>query len=84
MARSQLPGFVETKYLYLQKNGFNDLEKLNFTILGEKLGTMRIDFSYSFSIEAERSRMGNCVSSEYCIKTNDVEFSDIGKELKHD
>ncbi|MDY6275944.1 MAG: hypothetical protein SPL75_00425 [Bacilli bacterium] len=84
MARSQLPGFVETKYIYLPKNGFSDLRKLDFTILGEKLGTMRIDFSYSFSIEAERSRMGNCVSSEYCIKTNDVEFNDIGKELKHD
>lgn len=84
MARSQLPGFVETKYIYLPKNGFKELQKLDFGILGEKLGTMKLDFGYSFSIEAERSRIGNCVSSEYCIRTNDVEFSEIGKELTHD
>lgn len=84
MARSQLPGFVQTKYIYLPKNGFSNLRRLSFKVLGEKLGTMRLNFRYDFSIQAFRSRIGNCVSSEYCIRTDDTKFSENGKELTND
>lgn len=84
MARSQLPGFVKTKYLYLPKNGFHDFNKMDLYLVGFDLGTLKLSFNYTFSIEAERSRIGDCVTSEYCIKTGDSEYSDFGKDLKHD
>ena len=84
MSRSPKNGFVQTKYLYLPKTGFASQEKLDFRIVGEQLGTMLVDFDYHFSIEAERNRIGNCVTSEYCIHTNDAQFTDYGKVLNHD
>ena len=84
MARSQLPGFVETKYIYLPKTGFTTNKELNVRIVGMKIGTMNLDLNYDFSIVAERSRIGNCVTSEYCVKTQDARFSENGKELNND
>ena len=84
MSRVERNNFVPTKYIYLPKNGFNDLGNLNFEINGEKLGTMHLDFEYHFSIEAQRRRIGDCVTSDYCVHVNDASFSDNGKELKHD
>lgn len=84
MARSPRSGFVQTKYIYLPKNGFQNFKKLDFSIYGEKLGTMNLNFNYHFSIEAEKQRVGDCVSSEYCVRTNDANFGDNGKELVHD
>ena len=84
MARSQLPGFVKTKYMYLPKNGFHEFNKMDLIIVGYSLGTLKLGFEYYFSIEAELSRIGDCVTSEYCIKTADAQFSEMGKELSHD
>ena len=84
MSRSPRNGFVQTKYLYLPKNGFHDFNQLNLSIYGEKLGTMRLNFNYHFSILAEKQRIGDCVTSEYCIHTQDANFTDNGKELNND
>lgn len=84
MSRHAKSGFVETKYLYLPKTGFTDLNKLDFKIAGENLGTMRLNFNYQFSVQANKSRIGDCVSSQYCIKSGDANYSEIGKEIVHD
>ena len=62
----------------------HDFNKMDLIIVGYSLGTLKLGFEYYFSIEAERSRVGDCVTSEYCIKTGDAQFSEMGKELSHD
>ena len=84
MSRQPKNGYVETKYIYLPKTGFSDLNKLYFEIKGEQLGTMHLNFEYKFSVQSSKSRIGDCVSSEYCIKGEDARYSEFGKELSHD
>ena len=84
MARTQRTGFVPTKYLYLPKNGFHNFNKLDLSIYGEKLGTLSLNFNCHFSIQAQKQRIGDCVTSAYCIHTEDASFNDNGKELVHD
>ena len=84
MARSQLNGFVKTKYLYLPKNGFHDFESIKLNVNATNLGVACINMTYDVYIESDKSRIGNCVTSQYCIRTGDAIFIDGGKELKHD
>lgn len=84
MSRTKQNGYVQTKYIYLPKNGFHDYGTMDFSIMGEDLGTSKILYSYNFTVEAEKSRIGNCVTSEYCIRSVDTSYDDFGKELKND
>ena len=84
MARSQLNGFVKTKYLYLPKNGFHDFESIKLNVNATNLGVACVNMTYDVYIESDKSRIGNCVTSQYCIRTGDAIFIDGGKELKHD
>lgn len=84
MARSPLNGFVKTKYIYLPKNGFHDFESIKLNISGTNLGTAAIDFTYDVFIESDKSRIGDCVTSQYCIHAGNATFVEGGKELKHD
>lgn len=84
MRRTPTKNYVETRYIYLPKDGLSEGQKIYFNIFGEKLGTMQLDFSYRFYVESNIQRIGNCVTSEYCIRTSDVPYKDVGKEIKND
>ena len=84
MSRTPINGYVVTKHFYLPKNGFVNQDKINFTLQGTNIGTMRLSFHYDFSIVSNRSRIGDCVTSQYCIQSEDAVYSELGKELNHD
>lgn len=83
MARSPRNGFVKTNYIYLPKDGYAKTNNLRFYIACEKIGTMRMKFNYNFVVQGSKSRIGDCIMSEYCVQAEETSYSDQGKEIVH-
>jgi hypothetical protein len=67
MSMQPLPGFVETKYFYFPKMGYNTQKITNFRLLIKNVGLNEYDVLSNLTYETEKAFLGNCSNSKYCI-----------------
>lgn len=69
-------GYVETNHFYFPKNEMSAQGEYEIYLMCSNFGSDKVDFVATFKTKALMNTMGDCYTSEYCIRNTSAQIND--------
>ena len=81
MSETYKSNYVETNRIYFPHNEMNYQGEYEGRIVFSSINSGSSNLTYRFTLNAQLNLLGDCIESEYCVKTKDGQDNNMGYEI---